>query len=209
MGDLMKIKFSVLLIGITAMGLAATAFFEVRAQPKPCPAHQRCYNPIDKSVVKNTFISRLPKGKPTCCEHEWTVRINHYHPGAVAPRRMYFASCRKKSDSPEMFISLALGKNAKHEMWMFEWKNGDLHSRPKKFVIHRAMNFDWEYGNNYLRMGNDGTYDIAVKARVYGGGGCHEADALICGRNGSKAGGPLGEVAIHPVCSQAFTPVSN
>jgi hypothetical protein len=69
---------------------------------------------------------------------------------------------------------------ADQEMWLYEWTNGDIQSEPKKYVVHRAVGTSWEYGNNYLRIGeSDNTYGIGIKARVFGGGGCHEADALL------------------------------
>jgi hypothetical protein len=68
---------------------------------------------------------------------------------------------------------------ADHEMWLYEWTNGDITSDPQKYVVHRAVGTGWEYANNYLRLGDDGTYGIGVKARVFGGGVCHEADAFL------------------------------
>ncbi|MCB1176978.1 MAG: hypothetical protein KDK36_05305, partial [Leptospiraceae bacterium] len=220
---------------------------------------------IKKSNIFHTIINSLPGSKPTCCEHEWTVRFLHYHPSAVVPRRMYFASCNKKSDTPKMFTSFSLGKNEKHpkpdpssgaileskfnpetgkleqtgdiahfpecvwmegisvsedcntitalcrrkygdtdfdvdslsthpnkdwmtqpkcaqlSMWMYEWKNGNIHSKPKKILVHKAVDFGWEYGNNYTRNGeNDNSYGVAIKARVADPKGqCHEADAFL------------------------------
>jgi hypothetical protein len=67
------------------------------------------------------------------------------------------------------------------EMWLFEWTNGDIESEPRRYVVHRSIG-SWEYGNNYLRLGNDETtWGIGVKATVggEGGGGCHEADAFL------------------------------
>ena len=211
----------------------------------------------------NTLLETLPDGEPTCCEREWIIRMLHYHPAAVVPRRMYFASCNTDSATPTMFVSLSLGENrvhpepdpssgailetvfdsttgrfevrrehrfeecvwmegitassdcstvaalcrrsrgdtdfdfdslathanhewmtqarcAKQEMWLYEWNNGDITSAPEKFVVHRAVDTEWEYGNNYLRLAEDqNTYGIGVKARVFGGGGCHEADAFL------------------------------
>ncbi len=64
------------------------------------------------------------------------------------------------------------------EMWLYEWKNGDIQSPPKRYIVHKAIG-SWEYGNNYLRYGeSDNTYAIAVKATV-GSGNCHEADAFL------------------------------
>ncbi|MEM7183586.1 MAG: hypothetical protein AAF518_21950 [Spirochaetota bacterium] len=218
----------------------------------------------------HTLVQSLPAGKPTCCEHEWTIRYLHYHPAAVVPRRMYFASCKTKSKAPKLFASFSLGKNAKHpkpdpssgailesrydeasgkllpvgktrhfpecvwmegiavsddcrtiaalcrrkygdrdydvnalakhpnkdwmtqpkcaklSMWMYEWKNGDIHSKPKKILLHKAVDYSWEYGNNYLRMGSDKTYGVAIKSRVVDPRGqCHEADAFLVMKQGS------------------------
>jgi hypothetical protein len=68
------------------------------------------------------------------------------------------------------------------EMWLFEWTNGDIQSAPKKYIVHKSIG-SWEYGNNYLRLGNDDTtWGIGVKATVGGENGpdtCHEADAFL------------------------------
>jgi hypothetical protein len=68
------------------------------------------------------------------------------------------------------------------EMWLFEWTNGDLQSDPKKYIVHKSIG-SWEYGNDYLRLGNDdATWGIGVKATVGGKDGpdtCHEADAFL------------------------------
>ena len=205
----------------------------------------------------------LPDGEPTCCEHEWTIRALHYHPGATTPRRMYFSACDTAGATPTMWVSLAVGVNAQHpeedpssgalietrldsgtgtlvptgvarrfpecvwmegvatsddcstigvlcrrkygdadfdfdslathadkdwmtqpdcadqEMWLYEWTNGDITTEPGKYVVHRAVGTGWEYGNNTLHLGDDNTYGIGVKARVFGGDTCHEADAFL------------------------------
>ncbi|MCU0664410.1 MAG: hypothetical protein MUC50_19030, partial [Myxococcota bacterium] len=65
------------------------------------------------------------------------------------------------------------------EMWLYEWTDGNLQSAPKRYIVHKAIG-SWEYGNNYLIYGeSDDTYGIAVKATVFGGGICHEADAYL------------------------------
>ncbi len=73
------------------------------------------------------------------------------------------------------------GDKLNDEMWLFEWTNGDITSEPKRYIVHKSIG-SWEYGNNYLRLGNDGdTWGIGVKATVGGkdGSGCHEADAFV------------------------------
>ncbi|MCB1320562.1 MAG: hypothetical protein KDK34_09935 [Leptospiraceae bacterium] len=98
--------------------------------------------------------------------------------------------CRRNFDDKDFdFDSLATHKDkdwmtqpkcAHHSMWLYEWNNGDIMSTPRKYVVHRSMDFDWEYGNNYLRYAEDqNVYGIGMKARVFGGGGCHEADAFL------------------------------
>lgn len=95
--------------------------------------------------------------------------------------------CRRKFEDKDYdFDSLSTHEDAdwmtekrcaKHSMWLYEWKNGDIRTEPKKYVVHRALDFDWEYGNNYLRLAEDqNVYGIGAKARGYGGGTCHEAD---------------------------------
>lgn len=67
------------------------------------------------------------------------------------------------------------------EMWLYEWKDGDVTQTPDRYIVHKAIG-SWEYGNNYLLMGDDNTYGIAVKATVGGAQGpdtCHEADAFL------------------------------
>lgn len=71
-------------------------------------------------------------------------------------------------------------KCANHEMWLYEWKNGNIASNPVKSRMHRAVDWGWEYGNNYIRLGDDGTLGMAIKARVADpNGNCHEADAFL------------------------------
>jgi len=70
------------------------------------------------------------------------------------------------------------GDKKNDEMWLYEWTNGDITTKPKRYIVHKAIG-SWEYGNNYLRYGeNDNTYGIAVKATV-GKDSCHEADAFL------------------------------
>lgn len=219
------------------------------------------YNP----VINHTLVSSLPAQKPVSCESEWMIRYLHYHPAAVVPRRMYFASCQTNTDRPRFFTSFSIGKNAKHpkndpssgallearynpdtqkleqvgkirhfpecvwaegvaashdcntvsvlcrrrykdkdydtnalathsahkwmtqprcaklSMFMYEFKNGDIHSRPKKTLLHKAVDYTWENGSSYLRMGHfDNTYGIGLKSRVVDPKGqCHEADAFL------------------------------
>jgi hypothetical protein len=66
------------------------------------------------------------------------------------------------------------------EMWVLEWTGGDIQAAPKKYIVHKSIG-SWEYGNNYLKFGeNDNSYGIAVKAMVFDGGcGAHEADAFL------------------------------
>jgi len=66
------------------------------------------------------------------------------------------------------------------EMWLYEWTNGDFQSEPKRYIVHKSIG-SWEYGNNYLLLGDDNTYGIAIKATVGGkdGSQCHEADAFL------------------------------
>lgn len=74
------------------------------------------------------------------------------------------------------------GDKMNDEMWLYEWTNGDIQSEPTRSIVHKAIG-SWEYGNNYLRLGDDGqTWGIAVKATVGGQdleSGCHEADAFL------------------------------
>lgn len=74
------------------------------------------------------------------------------------------------------------GSRLNDEMWLFEWKQGDIRTKPEKFIVHKSIG-SWEYGNNYLRLDKDArTYGIAVKATVGGKNGpgtCHEADAFL------------------------------
>lgn len=71
-------------------------------------------------------------------------------------------------------------KCARHEMWLYEWNDGNIASKPVKSRMHRAVDWSWEYGNNYIRMGDDGTLGMAIKARVADPKGqCHEADAFL------------------------------
>ena len=68
------------------------------------------------------------------------------------------------------------------EMWLYEWTNGDIQSPPTRYIVHKAIG-SWEYGNNYLRLGDDdSTWGIAIKTTVGGAEGpdtCHEADAFL------------------------------
>lgn len=68
---------------------------------------------------------------------------------------------------------------APHEMWLYEWENGDITTEPMKYVVHRAVGTAWDNGNNSLVMGDDNTYGIAVKSRTGDASQCHEADAFI------------------------------
>ncbi|MEM6993713.1 MAG: hypothetical protein AAF721_24580 [Myxococcota bacterium] len=75
------------------------------------------------------------------------------------------------------------------EMWLYEWTDGDLQSEPRKFIVHKSIG-SWEYGNNYLRLGNDAAHwGIAMKTTVGGEDGprtCHEADAFLVMDRGSE-----------------------
>ena len=66
------------------------------------------------------------------------------------------------------------------EMWVLEWTGGNIQATPQKYIVHKSIG-SWEYGNNYLKFGeNDNTYGIAVKAMVFDGDcGMHEADAFL------------------------------
>jgi|GEM_PF-4877672 len=55
---------------------------------------------------------------------------------------------------------------APHEMWLYEWTNGDITTEPDKYVVHRAVGTNWDYANNALIWGDDGTYGMAIKSRV-------------------------------------------
>jgi len=75
------------------------------------------------------------------------------------------------------------------EMWLYEWTDGDIQSEPTKYIVHKSIG-SWEYGNNYLRLDEEGdTYGIAVKATVGGADGpntCHEADAFLVMDRGTE-----------------------
>lgn len=96
------------------------------------------------------------------------------HPGAEWMTNPYVCGDRGKND----------------EMWLFEWTNGDLKSEPQKYIVHKSIG-SWEYGNDYLRLGNDDTtWGIGVKATVGGKDGpdtCHEADAFLIMDRKTKA----------------------
>lgn len=81
------------------------------------------------------------------------------------------------------------------EMWLYEWEGGDIQAEPTRYVVHRAIG-SWEYGNNYLRLGDDGsTYGIAIKTTVGGAEGpdtCHEADAFLVMDRGPQELTPRG-----------------
>lgn len=47
----------------------------------------------------------VPGGLKTACESPWTIRLLHYDPTPIIPRRMYFASCTTPSGTPRMFVS--------------------------------------------------------------------------------------------------------
>lgn len=74
------------------------------------------------------------------------------------------------------------GDKMNDEMWLYEWTDGDIEAEPNRYIVHKAIG-SWEYGNNYLRLGDDGdSWGIAVKATVGGQdleSGCHEADAFL------------------------------
>ncbi|MEM7155245.1 MAG: hypothetical protein AAF799_20520 [Myxococcota bacterium] len=64
-------------------------------------------------------------------------------------------------------------------MWLYEWPDGDLSQPPVDVIVHKSIG-SWEFGQNYLRYGeNDGTYGIALKATVGEGTDCHEADSFM------------------------------
>jgi hypothetical protein len=82
------------------------------------------------------------------------------------------------SNADWMTQPYSCGNKKNDEMWLYEWKNGDIQTQPRRYIVHKAIG-SWEYGNNYLRYGeSDNTYAIAVKATV-GNGSCHEADAFL------------------------------
>lgn len=68
------------------------------------------------------------------------------------------------------------------EMWLYEWADGDIQAEPERFIVHKSIG-SWEYGNDYLRLGNDeSTWGIGMKTTVggaEGAGTCHEADAFL------------------------------
>lgn len=68
---------------------------------------------------------------------------------------------------------------AAHEMWLYEWENGDITTEPQKYVVHRGVSTNWDHANNSLVMGDDNTYGIAIKARNGDATLCHEADAFL------------------------------
>ncbi len=73
------------------------------------------------------------------------------------------------------------GDKLNDEMWLFEWTNGDIQTEPKRYIVHKSIG-SWEYGNDYLRLSDDGAFwGIGVKATVGGAEGstCHEADAFL------------------------------
>ena len=64
-------------------------------------------------------------------------------------------------------------------MWLYEWPDGDLDQPPTKVIVHKSIG-SWEYGQNYLRYGeNDGTYGVALKTTVGSTDDCHEADSYM------------------------------
>jgi len=73
------------------------------------------------------------------------------------------------------------GEKMNDHMWLYEWPDGDLSQPPTKVIVHKSIG-SWEYGENYLRYGEqDDTYGIALKTTVGGadGGTCHEADSYM------------------------------
>lgn len=64
--------------------------------------------------------------------------------------------------------------DGKDEMWLYEWTNGDIHSEPDKYIVHKGIG-SWEYGLYSLVLGeNDNTYGVALKSTRGG----HEADSF-------------------------------
>ena len=75
-------------------------------------------------------------------------------------------------------------KCAQLSMWLYEWPDGNIHSKPRKILLNKAVDYTWENGNSYLRLGNfdgpQGTYGIGFKSRVADPKGqCHEADTFL------------------------------
>ncbi len=67
------------------------------------------------------------------------------------------------------------------QMWLLEWTGGNIQADPGKYIVHKSIG-SWEYGNNYLLLGeNDNSYAIALKAMKISWGNCsvHEADAFL------------------------------
>lgn len=84
-------------------------------------------------------------------------------------------------DADWMTNPYVCGDKLNDEMWLFEWTNGDIQTEPKRYIVHKSIG-SWEYGNDYLRLSEDGaSWGIGVKATVGGaeGSGCHEADAFL------------------------------
>ena len=66
-------------------------------------------------------------------------------------------------------------------IWLYEWPDGDLSRPPVKVIVHKSFG-SWEFGENYLRYGeNDDTYGIALKTTVgdVADGVCHEGDSYM------------------------------
>lgn len=105
--------------------------------------------------------------------------------------RTITALCRRKFGDSDFDIDSLSGhpekdwmtqpKCAELSMWMYEWKNGDISSKPKKILLNKAVDYAWETGNSYLRNAeNDKTYGVNFKARVVDPQGqCHEADTFL------------------------------
>jgi hypothetical protein len=84
-------------------------------------------------------------------------------------------------DAEWMTNPYVCGGKMNDEIWLYEWTNGDIQSEPTKYIVHKSFG-DWEARNNYLRLGSDNTWALAIAATVGGEdlpSGCHEADAFL------------------------------
>ena len=79
--------------------------------------------------------------------------------------------------------------NERDQVWLYEWKNGDIQSEPDKYIVHKAIG-QYELGQQYLVYGeNDNSYGISVKSTHQG----HIADSyLILNRDDYTLSGDRG-----------------
>jgi Transposase DDE domain group 1 len=61
------------------------------------------------------------------------------------------------------------GDQKNDEMWLLEWRGAPaaITAKPSSLVVNKAIG-GWEYGNQYLLYGSDGTYGLSMKATVFG-----------------------------------------